>query len=99
MTERSLLFNASPLHDLLVSQGYTDLRSVGASLCGLSRFVYTTGLVAGLTAEGYERRYCYEHETDARAALLTLDGCGHPSGPWIKCKGAGIDLLNPGLRA
>lgn len=47
----------------------------------------TTGLVVGLTASGYERRYCYEHEIDARKALASLDGAGHIGGPWIKCKG------------
>ena len=29
------------------------------------------------------------------AALAAWDGEEHPGGPWIKCKGAGIDLLNP----
>jgi len=52
-------------------------------------------VVVGLDAVGYQRRYCYEHAADARAALMAWDGNGHPSGPWIKCKGAGIDLLNP----
>ncbi|UUZ66578.1 hypothetical protein LP417_34180 (plasmid) [Polaromonas sp. P1-6] len=50
-----------------------------------------------LNESGYERRYCYEYEVDARAALKAWDGVEHPSGPWIKCKGAGFDLLNPGL--
>ena len=36
---------------------------------------------------------------DALRALLDWDGLGHPAGPWIKCKGAGIDLLNPALTA
>jgi len=52
-------------------------------------------VVVGLDDVGYQRRYCYEHQLAARAALLAWDGRGHPPGPWIKCKGAGIDLLNP----
>jgi hypothetical protein len=27
--------------------------------------------------------------------LNIWDGADHPSGPWIKLKGLGIDLLNP----
>lgn len=44
---------------------------------------------------GHERRYCYEHGSEAAAALEAWDGGGHPSGPSIKCKGANGDLLNP----
>ncbi|PND30180.1 hypothetical protein C1I89_29880 [Achromobacter pulmonis] len=80
-------------------QGYRELRLVGAGVCGLHRFNFTMGLVVGLTFEGYERRYCYRYQKDARSALATWDGHEHPGGPWIKCKGAGIDLLNPALIA
>lgn len=85
------------LDTILACEGYTDLVEKNGSLCALHMFVYTTGLVVGLDACGYGRRYCYEHADDARAALQAWDGLNHPSGPWIKCKGAGIDLLNPNL--
>ena len=39
-----------------------------------------------------------EHHQDAALALQAWSGKGHPSGPWIKYKGAGIDLLNPKLQ-
>ncbi|MBU7572548.1 MAG: hypothetical protein KAF64_04270 [Hydrogenophaga sp.] len=61
----------------------------------MKQFNYTTAVVVGLDDVGYQRRYCYEHRADAQAALSAWDGREHPSGPWIKCKGAGIDLLNP----
>ena len=32
---------------------------------------------------------------DSQIALRAWDGEEHPGGPWMKCKGAGIDLLNP----
>lgn len=83
------------LEAFLSEQGYGELRSIGGTVCGLHRYNFTTGLVVGLTFEGYERRYCYEHLQHARSALLAWDGGRHPGGPWIKCKGAGIDLLNP----
>ncbi|MCU7369977.1 hypothetical protein PEC18_03615 [Paucibacter sp. O1-1] len=79
----------------LSEQGYSELRVAGAAVCGLHRYNFTTGLAVGLTLEGYERRYCYEHRQDACKALQGWSGSGHPNGPWIKCKGAGIDLLNP----
>lgn len=87
------------LCEFLQAQGYRQLRRIGGVLCGLRGFNFTVGLVVGLSFESYERRYCYEHLDDARAALAQWDGIGHPPGPWIKCKGAGIDLLNPALRA
>lgn len=79
------------------SNGYRELRTLNGALCGLRDFLFTTGLVVNLSYESYERRYCFEHRADALNALLTWDGRGHPDGPWIKCKGAWIDLLNPNL--
>ena len=87
--------STAELEAFLASQGYVQLRVIGTAVCGLHRFSFTTGLVVGLNFEGYERRYCYEHAADALAALAAWDGQEHPGGPWIKCKGAGIDLMNP----
>jgi hypothetical protein len=82
----------------LAANGYTDIREIpGQGLCGLQKFVFTWGLVVDLSEESYGLRYCFETEAAARAALLAWDGQGHPGGPWIKCKGAGVDLLNPSL--
>ncbi len=92
----------SPTQELLSflqEQGYRELRLIGDVLCGLHRYNFTTGLAVGLTFECYERRYCFKHSEDALRALRDWDGQGHPSGPWIKCKGAGVDLLNPALTA
>lgn len=87
---------ASPvLVEMLSSSGYTEIRSLNDQLCAVKQFNYTTALVVGLDDVGYQRRYCYEHRADAQAALLGWDGREHPPGPWIKCKGGGIDLLNP----
>lgn len=83
--------------------GYTHLRVINGRMCGLFSFMYTTGLVVGLDECGYERRYCYERREDAIDALVAWNGQGHPSGPWIKCKGrlngVGVDMLNPALTA
>lgn len=90
------------LQTTLLSLGYTDLRTVDGKLCGLLRFLFTTGLVVNLDQDGYELRYCYEHHEDAQAALAAWDGNGHPSGPWIKLKGRVdgrlVDLLNPEMQ-
>lgn len=96
MHARATLSRTSPdLISMLLAAGYSDLRTLGREVCGIKRFDFTTAVVVGLDASGYQRRYCYEHDAVARAALLLWDGEGHPDGPWIKCKGAGIDLLNP----
>ena len=83
------------LVEMLSSNGYTEIRLLNGQLCAVKQFNYTTALVVGLDDVGYERRYCYEHRADALSALLAWDGREHPPGPWIKCKGGGIDLLNP----
>ena len=81
----------------LTRDGYSNLRVIDGKVCGLHVYLMTVGLVVGLNENGYERRYCYEHAQDACRALLSWDGRGHPSGPWIKCKGSCGDLLNPAL--
>jgi hypothetical protein len=83
------------LADILAKNGYTDICVLRRQVCAVRGFNFTTAVVVGLDDVGYERRYCYEHRSDAQVALAIWDGVGHPSGPWIKCKGAGIDLLNP----
>lgn len=80
----------------LTKMGYRNVKkSPSGQWCGVFSYAFTFGLVVGLTDDCYERRYCYEHQGDALAALLAWNGVDHPSGPWIKCKGAGIDMLNP----
>lgn len=81
--------------EALSANGYTDICTRRDQVCGVKQFNFTTAVVVGLDAIGYQRRYCYEHRVDAQAALAKWDGEEHPSGPWIKCKGSGIDLLNP----
>lgn len=87
--------SASRLEEMLASSGYTDFCVLQDQVCAVKQFNYTTAVVVGLDDVGYQRRYCYEHRADAQAALAAWDGREHPSGPRIKCKGAGIDLLNP----
>lgn len=93
---------ASELSKVLQANGYTGVRVFRASsapvVCGVKTFAYTTAIVVGLDSSGYERRYCFEHWNEAADAFAAWDGVGHPPGPWIKCKGADVDLLNPALR-
>lgn len=89
------------LFSFLQEEDYYNLLVINGKVCGLHRFMFTTGLVVGLTFDSYERRYCYETERDAGAALILWDGVEHPDGPWIKLKGTYegeyVDLLNPAL--
>lgn len=87
-----------PWLDALRAQGYSDICVRAKVLCAIKDFNFTTAVVVGLDPVGYERRYCFEHGHEARQALAAWRGEGHPGGPWIKCKGAGVDLLNPALR-
>lgn len=74
----------------LEKEGYVELREIeGVGICGLYRFVFTTGLVIGIDTVGYKGRYCYPTIVDARDALVHWDGKGDPTGPWIKYKGEG----------
>lgn len=76
--------------------GYTFIREIsGRGWCGLSTFIFTTGLVCGITRDGYMTRFCYEKEDKALAALLCWEGKGDPPGPWIKEKGR-VERLGPG---
>ena len=78
------------------AQGFTNIRICGTEgLCGIRRYNFAWGLVVNIQPLGHGRRYCYESQGEAQAALVQWDGDGHPSGPWIKCKGANIDFLNP----
>ena len=95
LTKNALL--QQPWLEGLCAQGYTDVCVRDGILCAIKGFNFTTAIVVRLGPIDYERRYCFEHAEDARQALATWDGRHHPGGPWIKCKGAGIELLNPAL--
>ena len=83
------------LLEILNAEGYRHcLRMPDGSVAGLHAQIFTTGLCVGLTNTGYTRRYCYEHEADALAALMSWNGAGDPPGPWIKEKPG--DRLGPG---
>lgn len=76
---------------------YEMLQEVpGHGLCGLHKYLFTTGLVIGLDEDGLAGRYCYAQWADAWKALRNWDGVGDPTGPWIKYKGTGGERLGPG---
>lgn len=77
------------------SARYAHVTKRAGPWCAIRRFNFTMAIVVGLDAVGHARRYCHEHAADAQAALAAWDGQDHPGGPWIQCKGAGVDLLNP----
>jgi hypothetical protein len=75
--------------------GYLATRVIDGKVYGLTRFIFTIGLIVDVQEDGYERRYCYDSLGEAMSDFKTWDGRGHPPGAWIKCKGRGIDLSNP----
>lgn len=79
----------------LEAEGFTHIRVINGKICGIKRFIFTTGLVIGLDDVGYVGRYCYENHSDAVAALNEWNGNGDPNGDWIKYKGQGGERSNP----
>lgn len=84
------------LIEYLKTEGYFGFKEVpGKGLCGLSLFLFTTGLVVGLEESGYRGRYCYQTQEEAEVALKYWDGQGDPLGNWTKYKGEGGERENP----
>lgn len=84
----------------LERNSYSHITMRAGMLYASENFMFTTGLVVGLTWGGYSRRYCYEEIDDALCALQQWSGRDHPGGDWIKVKGFDetgkrVDMLNP----
>jgi len=89
MSPRAIPFIDSPLHSLLIANGYYGLRELSnGKIIGLSDFIFTIGLCYGLDESGYKGRYCYPRESraDAYLAVREWNGIGTPSGNWVAHK-------------
>jgi len=81
--------------------GYMNVRTLPTGeVAGIMSFMFTWGIIVGITRYSYRVRYCYESASEAVPALLYWDGEGDPPGPWVKAKGKnkeGVseDRLNP----
>jgi hypothetical protein len=88
---------------ILKSEGYFELRVIeGRGICGLFRFIFTTGLCEGIATNGFdsfEGRWCYPHEylIEAILAIKIWDGKKDPIGRWLKYKGRKAEYRNPKL--
>lgn len=60
-------------------------------IIGLSSFLFTTGLMGGISADPhqtpYQKRYCYPDRQRAIDALAMWDGVSEPLPGWTKYKG------------
>ena len=82
--------------DFFRKNSYTDVREIPTKgICALQQMCFTTGLFCKINPFNYAYRYCYHSLAEARDAIETWDGEGHPPGNWIKRKGQGDDLPNP----
>lgn len=87
----------------LEANGYHTVAVIGDKIVGLHDYITTRGIVVGLDAIGYERRYCYQNRQEAAERFIEYAAGGsthgHPGGNWIKLKGTyqgrPVDLLNP----
>jgi hypothetical protein len=79
-----------------VLMDYFYLRQIeGRGLCGMKRFIFTTGLAWGISQFIYEGRYCFPDYAEAERCFFEWDGKGDPEGEWIKYKGVGGERSNP----
>jgi hypothetical protein len=87
------------LIEYLKTEGYYEFKKVeNHGICGLQNFVFTTGIVIGLTPVGYYGRYCYSSQSEASQELINWDGQGDPKGNWLKYKGEGGERENDGCQ-
>lgn len=81
----------------LTQEGYEHFKHIeGRGLCGIRRFIFTTGVCYGLDMDTYEGRYCFQSYADAVSELDKWDGKEDIGGDWIKHKGR-IEYCNPKL--
>jgi len=67
--------------------GYMAPIKINGEIVGLSKFLFTFGIVCGLDETGYSYRYCYASALEAHEALVhwVVSGESEPSG-YIKRK-------------
>jgi hypothetical protein len=53
------------------------------SIAALSRLMFTTGLFLGVSRWGYERRYCFESDAAASAALEAAQSQDDEPAGWV----------------
>lgn len=88
----------TPAKELFLTLGYRAVRQLpDGRWIGVTAFIYTAGLVVGLTASSYDYRYCYATLAAALRDAEQWDGTGDPPGPWIKLKGHPTrgEVMNP----
>jgi len=83
----------------LKKEGYYGFRKVpNFGICGLRKFIFTTGIIIGLNPIDYYGRYCYSSEQEASERLKNWNGIGDPKGNWLKYKGVGGERENLGCK-
>lgn len=83
-------YHSSPISEFLVQNGYTHIKYIeGFGWCALKRFMYTVGVLHGLTVGGVTGRFCFDtmdnaklflddlaaNGTKAKMPIVGLDGC------------------------
>jgi hypothetical protein len=64
---------------LEIVHGYEHVREIdGLGFVGLSRFIFTVGVLWGLDESGYKGRFCFDTHMDAELFLREWDGTTYP---------------------
>jgi hypothetical protein len=61
-------------------EGTVSICTRDGEICGVHPFMYTWGVLVGMSRTSYERRYCYGTLSEALGALRDWNGIGHPVG-------------------
>jgi len=68
----------------LILDGYMDARQLeDGSWVALQRLMFTYSIVTGVTVTGWAKRFCFEHEHEAREQMATLKGVDDEPTGWI----------------
>jgi hypothetical protein len=85
--------------ELVRSEGYYNFVKIpNKGICALREFMFTTGIIVGISEHLYYGRYCYSSQTEAKKELNSWNGEGDPSGNWLKYKGEGGERENLGCK-
>ena len=62
------------LEQMLVDNGYQNIREIDGMVCAAMRFIFTVGVCYGIDQTGYRGRFCFDTYQNAMLFLDEWDG-------------------------
>ena len=66
------------LEQMLIDNGYENIREINGMVCATSRFIFTVGVCYGIDMIGYKGRFCFDNYAFAQLFLEEWDGVTPP---------------------